>query len=145
MVALWVPRIGPAWVKMAIFKGYIFVSCGCKFFLAYLTHTWPTWAPTGTPSLLVGVNRERTSLILGQFQKFQRQITYLVNFEYFLTNWTCSVLGVEQTNSTCMGSGMCASLGTLVPPSSAGIFSALSSFVAETPTMFHMKNLKKKF
>ena len=27
-------------------------------------------------------------------------------------------------------------LGTLVPPSSAGIFSALSSFVAETPTMF---------
>ena len=96
MVALWVPRIGPAWVKVAIFKGYIFVSCGCKFFLAYLTHTWPTWAPTVTPSLLVGVNRERTFLILGQFQ---RQITYLVNFEYFLTNWTCSVLGVEQTNS----------------------------------------------
>ena len=102
------------------FKGYIFVSCGCKFFLAYLTHTWPTWAPTVTPSLLVGVNREQTFLILGQFQKFQRQITYLVNFEYFLTNWTCSVLGVEQTNSTCMGSGMCASLGTLVPPSSLG-------------------------
>ena len=125
---------------MAIFKGYIFVSCGCKFFLAYLTHTWPTWAPTGTPSLLVGVNRERTFLILGQFQKFQRQITYLVNFEYFLTNWTCSVLGVEQTNSVtqldmhgfwyaCKSRHISATL-------LAGIFSALSSFVAETPTMF---------
>ena len=84
---------------MAIFKGYIFVSCGCKFFFGLPD---PHLAHLGThryPSLLVGVNRERTFLILGQFQKFQRQIIYLVNFEYFLTNWTCSVLGVEQTNS----------------------------------------------
>ena len=111
-----------------------------QFFLAYLTHTWPTWAPTVTPSLLVGVNREQTFLILGQFQKFQRQITYLVNFEYFLTNWTCSVLGVEQTNSVTQldmrGFWYACKSRMLVPPSSAGIFSALSSFVAETPTMF---------
>ena len=94
-----------------------------KSFMTQLTHTGHAWALTGTPrSCLVGSCRELTFLFFGRFQEFQRQIMCLMNFEYFLPKW--STLGMP---------GRCLEG---VTPGSAGIFSALSYFVAETPTMF---------